>query len=236
MHRPLRSPLALALLLLFAALPAAAQQLEIGVHGGLARSNEITSGVMICQEGGAGSCGPTSFNPHYWRHAPTFGLLLRQQTSPALGLRGELNLAHRGYGPGAQSADHVAALYLETPLLAELRLLRRGMLEVQLAGGLAPALLLSCRFTGRDVNGPVDARCDEVSPWGGESYGPTSRYDVGAVLAPGLRLRTAGGSLGLEHRFSHGLVDIRPTGRGITTHRSHVTAITFSRSLGHPTP
>jgi hypothetical protein len=218
--------------LLLSAAPAAAQQLEIGVRGGLARSNEVTSQIEICFHPAPGECGPASTHPHHWRQAPTYGVVLRQQATRRTALRGELNLVHRGHGPGEMSASHVASRYLEAPLLLELRLARTGALELQLAGGVAPAVMLACRYTGLDVNGPVDAPCDEISPWSGESYGPTVDYDLGALLAPGVRLHTGGGSLGLEFRYSRGLVDVRPEAHGRTTNLSFVTAVAYTHRLG----
>lgn len=209
----------------------AAQTMEIGGWVGYSVSNEYTSGFGICNVNG---CYPSSSNPHYSRTAPAAGLVVRAAWSERLALRGELMLSHRGYGPGeAPHRQRVASRYLELPLLAELHLAKVGPAGVAISGGVAPALLLSCSYSGRRSAGPVTAGCGETDPLTGRSYGPDVGYDLGWILAPGLRFPVPRGSVSLELRHRRGLVDIRSDYHGRTANRATVLTLGFTRRLSH---
>jgi|GEM_PF-6172387 len=210
----------------YPAVGSAQQSLEFGVWGGYARSNEFTNDVTLCV---LYTCGPTTTNPHFWRHAFASGVMLRQQRSERTAVRAEAALVPKGYGPGDHRSDwHQAALYMEVPVLAEVRLLEIGALGLHLSSGLAPALLLSCTVSGSTADGFIQERCDRTNPVTGRSYGPGVSHDLGWVVAPGARLPTAAGNLILELRHTRGLIDIRPDAVGRTTNRS--TVIIFASS------
>lgn len=152
--------------------------------------------------------------------------MLRQQWNERVAFRGEVVLAQNGYGPGDERSDwRVASQYLEFPLLAEVRLLQLGASRLQLSGGLAPAVLLACQVSGTTEAGFIAADCNERDPIKDESYGPSASWDLGLVMAPGLRVPTRYGSMLFELRHTRGLVDIRPD-RGDHT-GNHSTAVSL---------
>ncbi|CAN5653092.1 hypothetical protein BH23GEM6_BH23GEM6_11780 [soil metagenome] len=200
----------------------AQQGLEIGIWGGHSRTNEFTSDLTLCV---LYTCRPTTMNPHFWRNAPTGGLMIRQQKSERLALRAEAVLAPKGFGPGDERSDwRLASQYLEIPLLAEIRMLRVGSLGLHLSGGLAPAVLVSCTVSGTTIDGFIQEPCAELNPVTGKSYGPSVAYDLGWAVAPGIRLPMGTGNLLLELRHTRGLIDTRPDAAGHTTNRSTAIA------------
>jgi hypothetical protein len=202
-----------------------AQQTEIGVWGGIARTNEITSTILCTLD-----CGPSSFWNHHWRHTATGGVTVRRPVGARLAARAEISLAPKGYGPGATPHDwRVASRYLELPLLIDVRLLKLGPAEMQLGAGLAPAVLLACSVSGTTVEGFMETGCGERDPRTGGSSGPGIGWDLGWVVAPAVRLPAGPAHLTIEARHTRGLVDIRPGGGGSTTNRS--TAIVVGTTL-----
>jgi hypothetical protein len=200
------------------AAPSAAQELHVGVWGGLTRSNEFTTGTSICV---MDRCGPTTTNPHFWRRAPAGGVSARRTLGGRLALRGELAFAGRGYGPGDERSDwRVASQYLEAPLLAEVGMIRLAGARLHVAAGVAPAVLLACEVSGTSAAGFVTAGCSDPHPVTGATYGPGVSHDVGLVLAPGLRTSLGGAEVLVELRYTRGLVDTRPGAAGHTANRS----------------
>jgi hypothetical protein len=198
-----------------------AQQTEVGVWGGIARTNEITSTILCTLD-----CGPSSFWNHYWRHTATGGVTVRRPVGARLAARAEISLAPKGYGPGTTPHDgRVASRYLELPLLIDVRLLKLGPAEIQLSAGLAPAVLLACTVSGTTVEGFVETGCGERDPRTGGSSGPGIAWDVGLVIAPGMRVPAGPAQLTVEARHTRGLVDIRPGSGGSTTNRATALAV-----------
>jgi hypothetical protein len=194
---------------------ARAQALEVGGWAGYARSNEFTTDISICTTNG---CGPAQTNPHFGRTVPAAGVMLRQEMTTWLAVRAEMALAGKGYGPGDERSDtRVHSSYLEFPLLAEVRLLRIGPTRLQLSGGVAPAVLLSCRASGSLLR--TDG-CRDRDPGTGDLRAPRPSYDLGWVIAPGIRLPVSRGTLLLEIRHTRGLLDIKPDETGRTVNRS----------------
>jgi hypothetical protein len=182
-----RSKVGFALLAGVAGLGAAtleAQELEIGVRGGYGRSNEVTT-TIIC----ALDCGPSQLSHHFPRNAPVGAIVLRHQRTARLALRWELAFSPTNCGPGDERSDwRVAAQYLEAPVLVDVALLPIGRGQLMLSGGLAPAVLLSCRGSGSTVEGRVLAGYGESV-----RYAPDLTYDLGlrsqhAATAAGRRL------------------------------------------------
>jgi hypothetical protein len=206
-----------------------AQSLEAGIWGGYARSNEVTTNVVICT---GFECSPSVIHPHFTRNAGVAGVVLRQQRTERLALRGEVVYARKGFGPGDERSDwRVASQYLELPLLAEVVVLRLGSARLQASGGLAPAVLLSCRVSGTTVHGFITAGCAEHDPIADRSYGPNVSYDLGWVVAPGLRLPTSNGSLLVELRHTRGLLDIRRDRDSHTANHSTAVAVASTWTL-----
>jgi hypothetical protein len=199
---------------------ARAQALELGVWGGYARSNEFTTDVSICNANG---CAPTETNPSFERTAPVAGVMLRREMTAWLAVRAEMALAGKGYGPGDErSRARVHSSYLEFPVLAEVRLLGVGPARLQLSGGLAPAVLLSCSSSG---NSFITGGCRDREPGTGELHAPRRSYDVGWVIAPGIRLPVSRGTLLLEIRHTRGLLDLQPDEEGRTVNHSNAVIL-----------
>lgn len=193
---------------------AGAQALEVGAWGGYARSNEVTSGFSICNMSG---CEPARSQPGFGRAVPAAGVMLRREMTPWLAVRGEVALAGKGYGPGnEQFRTRVHSSYLEFPLLAEVRLARIGPTRLQLSGGAAPSVLLSCRSSTSSVR---TSGCRERNS-AGEFHAFRRSYDVGWMVAPGIRLPVSRGNLLLELRRTRGLLDLEPDDEGRTVNRS----------------
>lgn len=144
--------------------------------------------------------------------------MLRKEMTAWLAVRAEMALAGKGYGPGDErSQTLVHSSYLEFPLLAEVRLLRMGPTRLQLSGGAAPAVLFSCRASGSILrtNG-----CRDRDPTTGDLRAGRPSYDLGWVIAPGIRLPVSHGTLLLEIRHTRGLLDLEPDEAGRTLNRS----------------
>lgn len=199
---------------------ARAQALELGAWGGYARSNESTTGFSICNVNG---CAPSGSQHGFGRTAPVAGMMLRREGTAWLAFRAEIALAGKGWGPGdEQHRTRVHSTYLELPLLAEVRVVKIGPARLQLSGGLAPAVLLSCRAS---VN-PLRTRgCRERDPNTGELHPPRPSYDLGWVVAPGIRLPVSRGTLLLEIRHTRGLLDLEPDEQGRTVNHSNAVIL-----------
>lgn len=216
-------PLTIAALAVSGHSGAAAQGTEIGIWGGLARSNEVTTDFQMCNMNG---CGPGKTYPSFSRTSVVAGLSVRQRLSDRIGIRVEAGVANKGFGPGDHRSDsRVSSAYLELPLLADLRLFNFGATELHLSAGVAPAVLLSCRWSGTTVNGRESGTCDEPGEF--SQYGPTVRHDLGWMLAPGVRVNTGLGALLLELRRTGGLVDIQPGEFGRTANSSTAVVVGF---------
>jgi hypothetical protein len=194
---------------------AGAQALELGAWGGYARSNESTTGFSLCNSNG---CEPSGRQHGFERTAPAAGMMLRRESTAWLAFRAEIALAGKGWGPGDEHhRNRVHSTYLELPLLAEVRVVKIGPTRLQLSGGLAPAVLLSCRAS---VNLLRTRGCRERDPITDEFRPPRPSYDLGWVIAPGIRLPVSRGSLFLEYRHTRGLLDLEPDEQGHTVNES----------------
>lgn len=176
---------------------------------------EFTTDISICNANG---CAPTQTNPTFARTVPVAGVMLRKEMTAWLAARAEVALAGKGFGPGdARNETRVHSSYLEFPLLAEVRVLKIGPTRLQLSGGLAPAVLLSCRASGSILR--TDG-CRDRDPTTGEVLASRRFYDVGWVVAPGIRLPVSRGTLLLEIRRTRGLLDLEPDEQGRTVNQS----------------
>lgn len=208
----------------------AAQSLELGLWGGGARSNEVTTGISLCNANG---CGPSSSWPHYERNAVTGGIGARLQLHDRVAVQAGLSLGRKGFGPGPSPADRrVDSRYLELDLTGQVRVVSYGPAALWLGGGLAPSLLLRCQTSGTTVSGFEATACGVSSAASGVRHGPEVDHDLGWVAGPLIRVASPVGVFRLQARYMRGMLDIRPDEEGTTTNRSFLVAAGFSKAVG----
>lgn len=211
--------------------PAHAQHTEIGAWVGYGSATEVTTGITICT---AADCGPSWMSRPQRPRAPAGGLDFRIAATDWLAFRAGLSLIPKGHGVGRDAGLRVAALYLELPVLLDVRLARIGPAELRLGAGVAPAALLSCHVRTVERQYPFrsyDTPCAEPSPVTGTEYGPAVGHDFSWLLVPGIRIPFDHGSLDLEVRVIRGLLDLKPADGGITRNRAYSVSVGYGWRL-----
>lgn len=221
--------LAAAVTLAAAAEAASAQDVELGVWAGRSVSNQVTTNVWIC----AGSDCGEGFSSQSERNAWAFGVDGRFHVVGPFSVRMGASLALKGWG--ADPNPRVDSRYLEFPVLLQMRLLRYGRASLYLGAGVAPSVLVACRFRGVAVVGTLRVNqsipCDEPDVLG-NFRGPVVHGDIGWVVAPAFRWQTDIGGLWIEPSYTHGRVNIMPDRPGFTTNRDFVVSVGLTRTLG----
>ena len=214
------------------AAPAAApaQDLELGAWTGRSVSSQVTTNFFLCAGSDCGE-GVSQIGPE--RNAWTFGLNGRLHVVGPFSLRLGASLAFKGWGSDA--GKRVDSRYLEFPVLVQVRLLRNGRASLHLAAGVAPSILIGCRYSSYPLRNGIreyeSIPCNEPN-WLGVPYGPAVKNDVGWVVAPAFRWQTDVGGLWIEPSYTHGRVNIRPDANGFTTNRYFALRVGLTRSVG----
>jgi hypothetical protein len=190
----MRSP-RIALLLLLAAAPAAAQRehADLGFQVGYSRARfSDQSGLDESRNGSA------------------FGVFLGQPVAGPLSAQVELFLVKKGGGLTAVVSNTPVQLslqlvYLELPLLARLAVPVGGRFHPNVFGGGAVALNIGCDIQA-EVPGVISqVACDEAAP-----DFVINSFDFGAVIGAGIEYDWRDSSARLEIRQTIGLREVAP--------------------------
>jgi hypothetical protein len=216
-----------AALVLLLPVPSHAQQAEVGGWLGYGSATQVTTDLTVCTING---CAPSWSSRQDRPRAVGGGVDVRVAATRWLALRAGLDLAPKGHGVGQAGDLRVASLYLELPVIVDVRLIRLGPAELWLGAGMAPATLLSCRVHTAERGYPYrsyETPCGQPDPVNGLEYGPTASHDLSWILAPAIRVPLEHGSLALEARASRGLLDITPVETGSTRNRGYFVAVWY---------
>jgi hypothetical protein len=205
---------ALAIALLSAAAPSYAQQLSVGVRGGLNFATADAEGSAFSQDVGSRSGFHT-------------GILGVVDISKNFALQTEVIYSQKGFGTGNGSFD-LSVDYIEFPVLAVIKI--PGNISPHLYVGPVLGLESGCRVSSGSVE---DVDCEAAIT---ETLGtPRTRgADSGIMLGAGVTLDVGFGALLLDALYSYGLTDIsEPTDQieSIQTRTFYLSA-GFIRSIG----
>lgn len=180
--------------------PGKAQLREVGVKAGGGNS------TMIFSYGRCSAPGEPCVEygqPHEPRRSLAAGVFLEFGVSRVLSIQPELLFVQKGFDVRAPVLDVLHLSYVEAPVLLRVDLRGREARGIRpfIYGGLAPALLTSCRISGTHVAGEYHGRCGAVEP--AEARVDPRSFDLGLALGGGAKLL----GLGVELRHTRGLID-----------------------------
>jgi hypothetical protein len=227
------SSLRAVLLVLLASTSADAEpRLELGAYAGPTSAKTLDTYDCPPPTDPSDVC-VVSGEPHYSEPGFAAGVSLRVPVHPAALVGVELAYAQKGIN-GGPNGTHRTYHYVEVPLLVHIDPFRAwSPVHVFAYSGLASSLRVGCTVNGpifdNDIHMAVDyyGSCTALPP-------PLDRvpriFDLGLVVGAGLGLELPFGTVEVQGRYTHGLIDIEDDG-GKTINRARYLLLGFTRSI-----
>jgi hypothetical protein len=162
--------------------------------------------------------------PHAPRRGVAAGMFLDFGVSRVLSIQPELLFVQKGFDVRAPVVNVLHLSYVEAPVLLRVDLRGHDAPGIRpfIYGGLAPALLTSCRISGTHVEGEYHGRCGAVEP--SEVRANPRFYDLGLALGGGVKHH----GLVMELRHTRGLID-----NEVRAHAEQTTNRALTASVGY---
>lgn len=208
--------------------------LEVGAFGGPTSSKTLTYTCIDHLLGGP--CSPATLEPHYRETGLSFGAYFRLPVHPVVLLEADVLYAQKGENGGPYGTD-ATFHYLELPLLAEIDPVRSwSRARVFGLAGLSPAIRVGCTADGtifdNDAHMPVHyaGSCGDM-PAPLNKREP-KRFDLGLVVGAGVGWKFPFGTLEIQGRYAHGLIDTSDEYGDKTINRSFFLVAGFGMAVG----
>jgi hypothetical protein len=148
----------------------------------------------------------------------------------AFGVQPELMYNTKGAKMSGEGVDvELRFDYIEVPLLFVLPLSRGPGVQPHLYAGPAFAFEVGCTIAASGQGVGMSFDCDEAGDEVGAEV-DRKKFDVGAMVGAGIGIPMGPGSVLLEGRYNHGLINI--AAEGTARHRNFAALIGYSIPIG----